>query len=100
MARILMASAAMLLWLAGSDALAQSGSTSPDPGAETAPLELPGPIVNGKHLQPTLSDIIERQALKQPGQLELPPPPQGGGTSDKELDELYDQVLKQSQPRE
>ena len=98
MARILMASAAALLWLAGADALAQSASTSPDPAAEAAPLEPLGPIVNGKHLQPSLSDIMERQALKQPGQPDAAPPAHGADPADKELDELYDEVLKQSQP--
>ena len=57
-----------------------------------------GSIVNGRHLQPTLSDIMERQALRPPGQRESAPPSRGPDPADKELDELYYEVLKQSQP--
>ena len=100
MARILLAGAAALVCLAA-NAFAQDSAPAPDPGtAESAPLEPMGPIVNGKHIQPSLSDIMEREALKQPpGQADAAPPPRGSSTSDKELDELYDQVLKQSQPQ-
>ena len=97
MARILMAGAAALVWLAAS-AFAQDNPPPPDP--EAAPLEPMGPIVNGKHIQPSMSDIMEREALKQsPGQPDAAPPDRGPKPSDKELDELYDEVLRQSQPK-
>jgi hypothetical protein len=99
MARILMAGAAALVILAA-NAFAQSSAPAPDPGVEPAPLEPMGPIVNGKHIQPSLSDIMEREAQKQPpGEPGAAPPARGSSTSDKELDELYDEVLKQSQPQ-
>ena len=100
MARILMAGAAALACLAA-NAFAQSSAPAPDAGtAESVPLEPMGPIVNGKHIQPSMADIMEREALKQsPGEPGAAPPPRGSSTSDKELDELYDEVLKQSQPQ-
>jgi hypothetical protein len=94
------AAAIMLICLAASGA---SGQTTPptDPEAETAPLVPPGPIVNGKHIQPSQTDIEEREAVRQPGQPGQPEatPRRGGDTRDKELDELYDEVLKQSKQR-
>ena len=95
MARTLMAVAA-LLCLASPAALAQSAPTAPDPETEAPPVEPMGPIVNGKRLQPTLSDIMEREALRQP---QGAPAGRGRDTGDKELDELYEEVLKQSQPQ-
>ena len=88
------AAAVMLICLAASGAF---GQTAPPPEGETAPIVPPGPIVNGKHIQPTQTDIEERKAV-QPGQPAQPEatPRQGGGPADKELDELYDEVLKQS----
>ena len=93
MARIRLAGTAALVWLGCAGAQAQ---TALDPDAP--PVEPLGPIVNGKHLQPSLSDIMERQALKQPGQPEAAPAGGGREPADKELDELYEEVLKQSQP--
>ena len=96
MARTLMAVAAALLCLAGPAALAQDAATAPEPDVEAPPVEPMGPIVNGKRLQPTLSDIMERQALRQPQGASAG---FGRDTGDKELDELYEEVLKQSQPQ-
>ena len=92
------AAAAMLICLASGGAFGQT-TPPPDPEGETAPIVPPGPIVNGKHIQPTQTDIEEREAAeRQPGQPEATPQ-RGGGTNDKELDELYEEVLKQSQHR-
>jgi hypothetical protein len=96
MARTLMAVVAAMLCLAGPAALAQSVAPALDPEAEVTPLEPMGPIVDGKHLQPTLSDIMERQALRQP---QGAPAGRGRDTGDKELDELYEEVLRLSQPQ-
>jgi len=101
MAWIGSAAAIMLICLAGGGAF---GQTTPplEPEGDTAPIVPPGPIVNGKHIQPTQTDIQERAAGRQPGQPAQPeatPPRNGAGPADKELDELYDEVLKQSQRR-
>lgn len=90
------AAAVMLVCLAAGGAF---GQTTPPPEGDTAPILPPGPIVNGKHIQPTQTDIQEREAAeRQPGQPDATPQ-RGGGSEDKELDELYEQVLKQSQHR-
>ena len=91
------AAAIMLICLAASGAAAQ---TTP-PEGDTAPIVPPGPIVNGKHIQPSQTDIEEREAVRQPGQPGQPEatPRRGGDTGDKELDELYEEVLKQSKKR-
>jgi hypothetical protein len=88
------AAAIMLICLAAGGAHAQ---TTP-PEGETVPIVPPGPIVNGKHIQPTQTDIEQREAVRQPGQPEAPPR-RAGDTGDKELDQLYDEVLRQSQHR-
>ena len=97
MAWIRSAAAIMLICLAASGAFAQT--TPPD--GDTAPIVPPGPIVNGKHIQPTQSDILERETGRQPGQPGQPEaaPRRGGDPADKELDELYDEVLKQTKQR-
>src|SRR5882724_11116848 len=95
MAGIPMVIAATLLWLAGAGALAQSSSTPLDTRTETAPLEPLRPIVNGHDLQPTVSEIMEREAIKHRGQPESVPPAQGSGPADNEIDELYNEVLKE-----
>ena len=87
------AAAVMLICLAAGGAF---GQTSPE--GDTAPIVPPGPIVNGKHIQPTQTDIQEREAVRQPGQPEAAPR-RNGDTGDKELDQLYEEVLKQSQHR-
>lgn len=94
------AAAVMLICLAASGAFGQTTPPPTDPEADTAPTVPPGPIVNGKHIQPTQTDIEEREAVRQPGQPGQPEatPGRGGASpADKELDELYDEVLKQSQ---
>ena len=89
-----------MLWLAGTGALAQSSSTTVAPGPQSAPVAPLDPIVNGRHRQPGWSDIMERQ-YRQRGQAEPAPPSRGpDGAGDKDLDELYDEVLKQSEPQE
>ena len=92
------AAAVMLTYLAASGAFAQTTPPPTDAEADTAPIVPPGPIVNGKHVQPTQTDILEREAGRQPGQPGQPEatPGRGAGPADKELDELYDEVLKQS----
>ena len=92
------AAAVMLICLAASGAF---GQTEPSPEGDTAPIVPPGPIVNGKHIQPTQSDILERETGRQPGQPGQPEaaPRRGGDPADKELDELYDEVLKQTKQR-
>ena len=81
--------------------LAASGAAAQPPEGDTAPIVPPGPIVNGKHIQPSQTDIEEREAVRQPGQPGQPEatPRRGGDTGDKDLDELYDEVLKQSKQR-
>jgi hypothetical protein len=86
------AAAIMLICLAAGGAF---GQTTPPPEGDTAPILPPGPIVNGKHIQPTQTDIQEREAERQPGQPGATPR-RGGDSGDKELDELYDEVLKQT----
>jgi hypothetical protein len=95
-----MAIAVTLLCLAGAGALAQSSSTPPDPRTETAPLEPLRPIVNGHDLQPTVSEIREREAIRHREQPGSAPPGRGSGRADKEVDELYNEVLRNSQPWE
>jgi hypothetical protein len=89
------AAAVMLICLAAGGAF---GQTEPPPEGDTAPIVPPGPIVNGKHIQPRQTDIQEREAVRQPGQPEATPR-RNGDTGDKELDQLYEEVLKQSQHR-
>jgi len=94
MAWIRSAAAIMLICFAAGGAFGQT-TPPPETGDETAPIVPPGPIVNGKHIQPTQTDIEEREAVRQPGQPEATPR-RGADTGDKELDELYEEVLKQS----
>jgi len=89
------AAAVMLICLAASGAFGQTTPPPTDPETDTAPIVPPGPIVNGKHIQPTQTDIQEREAERQPGQPGATPR-RGGDSGDKELDELYDEVLKQT----
>jgi hypothetical protein len=76
-------------------ALAQdSGQGQPDQSAP--PPAYQGPIVGGKDIQPTQGEITERlmQQREDEGQGGQPPVRQ----NDKELDELYQQLLQQSGP--
>ena len=95
------AAAVMLICLAASGAFGQTTPPPTEPETDTAPIVPPGPIVNGKHIQPTQSDILERETGRQPGQPGQPEatPRRGGDPADKELDELYDEVLKQTKQR-
>lgn len=97
MAWIRSAAAIMLICFAAGGAFGQT-TPPPETDGETAPIVPPGPIVNGKHIQPTQTDIEEREAVRQPGQPEATPR-RGADTGDKELDELYEEVLKQSRQR-
>ena len=75
-------------------ALAQdSGQGQPD---QSAPPAYQGPIVGGKNIQPTQGEITERlmQQREEEGKGGQPPVRQ----NDKELDELYEQLLQQSGP--
>ncbi|MFO1057706.1 MAG: hypothetical protein U1E53_12155 [Dongiaceae bacterium] len=87
---------AALLALAGA-AFAQDSGQAPDAGGvDQPPADLyQGPIVGGKKIQPTQSEIMDRLMLQREGQPGGAPPPQ---QKDKELDELYDQLLQQSGP--
>ena len=99
MAWIRSAAAIMLICFVAGGAF---GQTEPPPEGDTVPIVPPGPIVNGKHIQPTQTDIQEREAEQHPGQPGQPAatPPRGGADSgDKELDELYEEVLRQSRSR-
>ena len=75
------AAAIVLVCLAASGAF---GQTTPPPEGDTAPIVPPGPIVNGKHIQPTQTDIQERETEHQPGQPEATPR-RGADPTDKEL---------------
>ena len=68
------------------------------PREDLAQVPLPGPIVGGRHLQPTQDDIVRRQARLTQGDGMVPGPGPARARQDKELDELYHQLLKQSTP--
>jgi hypothetical protein len=89
------AAAVALICLAAGGAF---GQTEPPPEGDSGAIVPPGPIVNGKHIQPTQTDIQEREAVRQPGQPETAPP-RNDNSGDKELDQLYEDVLKESQHR-
>jgi hypothetical protein len=85
---------ALLLGVTAGAALAQTTQ----PREDLAQVPLPGPIVGGRHLQPTQYNIVERQARLMPGDETAPASIPGRPKLDKELDDLYDQLMKQSQP--
>jgi hypothetical protein len=78
----------------GGAALAQDTGNGSTDQAEPPPSE--GPIVGGKDLQPTQGEITDRlmQQREQGGKRGQLPPQQ----NDKELDDLYRQLLEQSGP--
>lgn len=97
MIKLLTITLAATLALAAAARAQDAGAGSLDQPA--APLPYEGPIVGGKKIQPTQSEIMDRlMQQRENGQLPAgsggPPP----AVNDKELDELYQQLLQQSSP--
>jgi len=87
--------AIVLLATASAHALAQSPPSLPEAQGSYAPTGPAGPIVGGRRIQPTQSDIIDREALRRPGR----PPGRGPDPTDKELDDLYEELMRRAQPQ-